>query len=638
MGSSTNQRQNYRVTVTLMTVVSVVATALILGLRGFGGLERLELLTYDWMMRLRPTGSKDNRILVVGITEQDLQERGGILQLPDQVYADLLAKLWSAQPRAIGLDVYRDTPIEPGHQAFVQQIRRSDRFIGITKIGDETQPSIPPPKALPIEQVGFNDVLVDEDGIIRRALLYQPGDSGILPSFSLQLALRYLQDNQIEPQASAQRPEDMQLRQTVFVPLQPNDGGYAQADTRGYQVLLNYRGTSQTIPTVSLGAILRGEVPTAQIRNRIVLIGNIAESARDFFHTPFSIEQIEPRMAGVVIHAQMVSQFLEATIRPQQLFWVWPELIEGMWILGWAILGSLLAQRSSRPLTVLVTVLLSLLALWGLCLWAFLSSGWIPLIPPALSFLLTTGSVVAYSAQQAQQQQQMVMRLLGQNASSEIADTLWQRRDELLQNGKLPGQQITATIMFSDIKGFSSISEKSTPKQLLNWLNEYLDVMTQQVQQHQGVINKFMGDGIMTVFGVPIAHEQTNEIQQDAQNAVDCALAMGQALETLNQQWQQEGLPQVKIRVGIYTGSVVVGSIGSPIRLEFGVIGDGVNIASRLESLDKNRQPSPCRILIAQQTRDYLSADYELESWGSVMLKGRQLQVEVYRVIGHRQR
>jgi adenylate cyclase len=637
MGSSTDQRQHYRAIATLTAVVSLVTTALILGLRGLGGLERLEWLTYDWMMRLRPMANPDNRIVVVGITEQDLQERGGILQLPDQVYADLLAKLWSAQPRAIGLDVYRDTPIEPGHQAFVQQMRRSDRFIGITKLGDETQPSIPPPKTLPMEQVGFNDVLVDKDGIIRRALLYQPSDSGILPSFSLQLALRYLQDEQIEPQASTRRPEDMQLRQTIFVPLQPNDGGYVHADTRGYQVLLNYRGTSQTIPMVSLGAILRGEVPASHIRDRIVLIGNIAESARDFFNTPFSAELTEPRMAGVVIHAQMVSQFLEAADRPQQLFWVWSELLEGSWIMVWAIFGSLLAQRSSRPLTVLATVILSLLALWGLCFWAFLASGWIPFIPPALSFLLATGSVVAYSAQQAQQQQQMVMRLLGQNTSLEIANTLWQRRDELLQNGKLPGQQITATIMFSDIKGFSSISEQHDPEQLLNWLNEYFGVMAQKVQQHQGVINKYMGDGIMTVFGVPIAHEQINEIQQDAQNAVDCALAMGQALETLNQEWQQKGLPQVSMRVGIYTGTVVVGSIGSPIRLEFGVLGDGVNIASRLESLDKERQPSPCRILIAQPTRDYLNTGYELEPWGSITLKGKRLQVEVYRVIGYHQ-
>jgi adenylate cyclase len=448
--------------------------------------------------------------------------------------------------------------------------------------------------------------------------------------------LRYLQDEQVEPTASKANADDMQLKEAVFVPLQPSDGSYIQADTRGYQMLLNYRGGTQTIPLVSLGAVLRNQVPPAQIRDRIILIGNVAESAKDFFNTPFSAGQIERRMPGVIVHAQMVSQFLDAASGKRRLFWFWPDAVEGVWVLGWAVLGGFLAGRSHGPWFLLVATPLSLLGLLSFCWVAFTNSGWIPLVPPVLSFVIATGSVVAYSAQQAQQQQQMVMRLLGQSTSPEIAATLWQQRDELLKNGKLPGQRLTATILFTDLKGFSKVSEDYPPEQLLTWLNEYLAEMAQQVQQHQGVINKFTGDGIMAVFGVPIAHEQPHEIQRDAQNAVDCAIAMGHALETLNQRWQTEGLPHVEMRVGIYTGPVVVGSLGSPIRLEYGVIGDGVNIASRLESLDKDRQPSPCRILIAQQTLDDLPPDYQLEDWGSITLKGKALQVNVYQVLGRK--
>jgi adenylate cyclase len=228
----------------------------------------------------------------------------------------------------------------------------------------------------------------------------------------------------------------------------------------------------------------------------------------------------------------------------------------------------------------------------------------------------------------------MVMRLLGQSTSPEIAETLWQRRDELLDNGKLPGQKLTATLMFTDLRGFSSLSEHYPPEQLLAWLNEYLDEMAHIVQHHQGVINKFMGDGIMAVFGVPIAHEHPDEIKRDACNAVDCAIAMSHTLETLNQTWKSQGLPQVEMRVGIFTGPVVVGSVGSKIRLEYGIIGDSVNIASRLESLDKERQPSPCRILIAQQTQDHLGENYQFEPWGATSLKGKALQVDVFRVLG----
>ncbi|MEO0376293.1 MAG: adenylate/guanylate cyclase domain-containing protein, partial [Cyanobacteria bacterium P01_A01_bin.17] len=135
-----------------------------------------------------------------------------------------------------------------------------------------------------------------------------------------------------------------------------------------------------------------------------------------------------------------------------------------------------------------------------------------PSVTPLLTFLGAGGGVVAYRAQQAQRQQRMVMRLLGQSSSPEIAETLWQRRDELLQDGKLPGQALTATLMFTDLKGFSSISERLSPEQLLNWLNEYFEVMTDVVVEHQGVINKFTGDGLMAAFGVPIPRESWDAI------------------------------------------------------------------------------------------------------------------------------
>jgi adenylate cyclase len=637
MVKSGQQRQERNV-ISIAAAISSITTALfILGLRSLGNLQWLELVTYDFMMRLRPTIPPDSRIIVVGITEQDIQDQGSILQFSDQIYANLLAKLWEAQPRAIGLDIYRDKAVDPGHAAFIQQLKRSDRIFGITKLGDQVQPTIQPPKALPPDQVGFNDVLPDKDGILRRAMLFIPGDDGTqIPSFSLQLASRYLQDNQIESKPSPTHPESMQLGSADFIELQPNDGGYVKAEKGGYQILLNYRGGEKSIPMVTLGDVLKGKVSPNKLHDRIILIGNVAESAKDFFSTPFSAGQIEGRMPGVVIHAQMVSQFLDAAIQKRPLLWFWPDGIEGIWTLGWSALGALWVGRLRRPLFLLVAIPLGLLGLGGICFLIFLQSGWIPLVPAGFGFILATSSMVVHTAQQAQRQQQMVMRLLGQSASPEIAATLWQRRDELLQNGKLPGQKLIATLLFTDLKGFSKIAEKYPPELLLNWLNEYLDEMAKIVQQYQGVINKFTGDGIMAVFGVPIAHEDPDEIRQDAKNAVDSAIAMEKALDTLNRVWQTQNLPQAQMRVGIFTGPVVVGSLGSPIRLEYGVIGDSVNIASRLESLEKHRQPCICRILIAQETLDYLSEDYQVESWGPKSLTGRNETIEVFRVLGHK--
>jgi adenylate cyclase len=619
-----------------VTAIASVAVALfVLGVRAVGSLEWIELITYDWVVRRQPELPPDDRILVVGITEQDIQDRGGILQFPDQVYAELFAKLLAAKPRVVGLDIWRDHPVEPGHSAFVKQLQSSDRIIGLTMFGDETKPTIAPPKALPLEQIGFNDVLVDKDDVIRRVLLYGPKE---MPAFSLQIALRYLRDDRIEDQNSTIHPSYMKLGKSEFIPLKKSDGGYHNADTRGYQVLLNYRGGLQSIPMVTLGAVMRGQVSPAQMQNRIILIGTVAESAKDFFSTPYSAGQTnERRVPGVMVHAQMVSQFLDAASGERPLRWVWSDTLESLWIFGWAVLGGFLAGRSRRPLFLLLATPLSMAGLMGSCFLLFFYGGWIPLVPPGLGFLMAMGSVVAYTAQQAKQQQQIVMRLLGQSTSPEIAATLWQRRDELMQDGQLKGQRLTATLLFTDLKGFSTISEKYSPEQLLIWLNEYLDWMATHVQEHQGVINKFTGDGIMAVFGVPIAHEEADEIEQDARHAVDCAIAMSNTLGPLNEQWQAQGLPYVEMRVGIFTGPVVVGSLGSKIRLEYGVIGDSVNIASRLESIDKDRQPCPCRILIAGQTRDFLQEDYELEPWGEMFLKGKAIQVDVFRVLGQHQ-
>jgi adenylate cyclase len=634
MGKVRQKRRERDSVVMIAALASLSITLLVLGLRMLGSLQWLELLSYDWMMRLRPEPNPDPRILVVGITEKDLQSRGSLLQLPDQVYAELLAKLRQAKPRAIGIDIYRDAPIEPGHADFERELKQGDRIIGITKLGDTTQPTIQPPKALPKDQIGFNDVVIDRDGILRRAILFQEDRGEAMPSFSLLLAWRYSLDSGIESKPSPQDPNTMQLGQTNFTRLQPNDGGYVQGDAYSYLVLLNYRGGTRTIPMVSLGDMMAGKVPPQQIRDRIILIGNVSESGRDFFNTPLSAGQSEGRMPGVFVHAQMVSFFLDAAFGKRPLFWFWPEVAEGFWVLGWCVTGGILAWRSRSPLMLGIAMPMSVLGLVGFCIWIFFNGGWIPVVPPLLGFVMTLGSGVAYSAQQAQRQQQMIMRLLGQSTSPEIANTLWQRRDELLEDGRLPGQQLTATLLFTDLRGFTSISEQYPPAQVLNWLNEYLDAMAQLVQKHQGIINKFTGDGIMAVFGVPLPHELAEEIQHDAKNAVDCAIAMAQALSKLNQSWQTQGLPEVQMRVGIFTGSVVVGSLGSPIRLEYGVIGDGVNIASRLESLDKDRQPTACRILIAQQTKDYLPKGYELESWGAMPLKGKASEVEVFRVIG----
>ncbi|WNC44356.1 adenylate/guanylate cyclase domain-containing protein [Thermosynechococcus sp. GLH187] len=622
----------------LIVVASAIASTVVIGIREMGWLQPLELGAYDRLMQLRPMPGPDPRLLVVAVTEADIQ-RYRSLSLPDQIYAQALKQLLKHQPRAIGLDIYRDFAVPPGHEELNRLWLSSDRLFAVTKLGDATHPTIRPSAALSADQVGFNDVTVDAGGIVRRSLLFLPDDQGnTLYSFSLRLALRYLADGGIEPRGSDADPNVMQLGQSIFTPLQPNDGGYVGADTAGYQIMLNYRGDQRAVTWVPLEDVLNGRVAPALIRDRVVLIGNIAESGKDFFYTPFSSGlRDNQRMAGVFIHAQMVGQFIDAGLGDRAVIWFWPNSVENVWIVLWALIGAILAWRVRHPLALATAVGTALLILLLACYGLFLKLGWVPLVPPALTLLLGSGGVVTYTAQQAQQQRQMVMRLLGQNISPEIAAAMWERRDELLKDGKLPGQRLIATLLFTDLKGFSTISEGMEPEELFNWLNAYLEKVADVVQSYHGVINKFTGDGIMAVFGVPIKRTSREGIAIDARNAVDCALALGQLLEELNREWAAQGLPQVMMRAGIYTGPIVVGSLGSKNRLEYGVIGDSVNTASRLESVDKHRQPSPCRILVAQETLEYLGDRYEVEAWGPLELKGKERKIQVFRILGVRE-
>jgi adenylate cyclase len=338
-------------------------------------------------------------------------------------------------------------------------------------------------------------------------------------------------------------------------------------------------------------------------------------------------------MPGVVIHGQKSSQILSAVLDDKPLFWFMPEWGEILWIVFWGISGSLVVERFRNSLMITGSAFIALGLIFGIGYSLFLTGGWIPLAAPATAFICTSVFAVMYQRQIAGKQRQMVMNLLGQQTSPEIATALWSERDRLLKSGMLPWQTLTATILFTDLKNFSTLSETKTPEELMTWLNPYLSAMTDEVLNHHGIVNKFTGDGIMAAFGVPIPSTTPEQIAKDAENAVNAALAMSRKLRELNQTWQQEGLPKVQMRIGIFTGSITVGSLGGKHRLEYGIIGDSVNTASRLESCEKHRHPDDCRILIARETLVHILDKFKVESWGALPLKGKTKTIEVYRVL-----
>lgn len=612
-------------------VSSAIVTLLVLSLAKFQGFEQLELFAFDWMVRLRPAAPPDERSLIVAITEDDLQEWGWPLE--DRTLAQLLSQLQKNRPQAIGLDIYRDLPQGDRYEALVAELN-APNIVGITKIGAESE-GVKPPPTLPPEQIGFNDILLDDDNIVRRNLMFSGTPEGeTLFSFSLQLAIAYLKHQGIAPEPSPIDPNFLQLGQTVFVPLQSDSGSYIDLDSRGYQILLDYQNPENVAPRVSVSDVLHGRVDPQLIENKIVFIGSTAPSLRDTFATPYSAGEIETaKVPGVVIHAQMTAQIIQAALGEKHLFWFFPNWAEGIWIFAWTLSSGLMTWKIRHPLLLAASGVALAGALSSASFYLFQNQVWVPLVAPATAAAIAGTAGIASRAYQSQQQHGIVMKLLGQNTSPEIARALWNHRAELMEAGRLQGTKLTATMLFTDIKDFSTISEQMPPEILLEWLNEYLSVLSEEVRAYQGVVNKFTGDGVMAAFGVPVRRTTGEEIDRDAFQAVACAIAIGERLKQLNRDWQQRGLPVIQMRVGIFTGPVVAGSLGCRERMEYSIIGDSVNIASCLESCEKHRQAGVCRILVAGQTLDRLGEQFRVEPWGRLMLKGKQQPIAVYRIL-----
>lgn len=632
-------RKFWRIGISSVIVSSTAITGLLYGVRHIGGIQQLELMVFDQMMRSRPAREVDTRLLVVNIDENDIKALNQ-WPLSDHIIAQLLAKLNHHHPAAIGLDIARNIPQGEGYDELVAQFRHPN-VIAIMSKGNKEGDRIDPPPNLPEDQIGIVDLPTDADGFIRRTLLFTDR-----PSLAIQLLLTYIEAGcpNYQPRrigicrnldSSFNSQKQYQLNGILLPSLNSDSGAYQTINSGGYQILIDYRGAETSLRRVSLTQVLQQQVNPDWIKDKIILIGAGAPSLKDLFLTPYSLTKDGTEMVpGVEVQAYITSHLLSVLLDGDRLFWFWTDWQEIFWILGWAIAGISLAWFIQEPLILIVGEIGLLVGLVGFSYFLFLQQGWIPIVAPALAFVLTSVTTLINRLYQFQQQQQMMMRLLGQQTSPEIATALWQGRDYLLQSGRLPWQKVVATILFSDIKNFSAIVEDESPERTMFWLNEYLNVMADIVQSHQGVVNKFIGDSVMAIFGVPIARQNDHEIAMDAQQSVDCALEMRSVLNELNQYFANQGFPKIEIRIGIFTGEVMVGSLGGKSRLEYGVIGDSVNIASRLESCEKDRQIDDCRILIAQETLDHLQDRYEVESWGGLYLKGKQQLVQVYRIVG----
>ena len=379
-------------------------SGLTIAITSVGWLQSMELFALDQFFRLRPAEAVDSRLLIITLDEPDINYVGQ-WPMPDKTLARLLRQVVDAEPRAVGLDMYRNLPVGQGQDELIEIFQNTPVLVGVEKVVG--QPIGPPPGLDPEHQVGMTDLVLDHDGTVRRALLIVKAEEGKYKyGLATKLAFNYLAQEQIYPRLLDEHR--LQLGKATLKRLHPHDGGYANADAGGSQMLINFPSGQTSFETVSVTAVLEGQVSAAQMKDRIVLIGATANSLNDFFYTP--ITQAE-EMPGVFVHAHIVSQLLRAALDGRPVLHGIPRWGEWLWIVlathGAGGLIYVFIQRRQayrRPHLLTVIWLLPCLGMGvtALSFGLFTMGLWVPVVAPLVSISLLAVLLLLQQNQQLQ--------------------------------------------------------------------------------------------------------------------------------------------------------------------------------------------------------------------------------------------
>jgi adenylate cyclase len=603
-----------------------VAALVVLALRASGIAETGSLLLYDLVTVKRPAPSgATTPITLIGITEKDIATYGW--PIDDRLLCEAIDRLSRDGARAIALDIYRDQGVGPRQECLRQRARTNPKLVSIFNVAE----SIGPIPGTPPQRRSFNDLVLDPDGVVRRNLVHVTGQDEATVALPLRLVEVYRGEARLRQRLESS-PDSLDR-------LHPNSGGYLSADDSGLQQMLLFRQPG-TFPSASLNQLLRHQVPLDQIKGRIVLIGSTAPSLRDLFLVPHSRFVLDPdgrqtQISGMELHANRTGDLLAMAEGASPALSALPGWSGNLLLLLGLGLGVVLGERFTtlrRSITVVTLVAaVGLGASVGLLWWKGI---WMQTALPLAGLGLMAAAAWLRRGAASQQQRQQFQRLLGQTTSPAVAQQLWAQREELLSDGRFEGRQLPVTVVFSDTRNFTTVSERLSPSDLLAWLNRGMALCVPAITQRGGMVNKFTGDGFLAVFGAPVGKGEL----ADAVEAIEACLAIQSGLEQLNRELAADGAPEMRLRIGVHSGAVLAGSMGSSERLEYAVIGDTVNCASRLESYEKNRQNNLCRVLVSSSTRDLLppeqTASLLWENWGHLQVKGRQEPLDIWELKG----
>jgi adenylate cyclase len=602
--------------------LAFVACGVVAGASQLDLFRSLELRGYDFLVWARGFEPPSEPIVVVDFDEVSVKELQAF-PIPRRLLADVVEKIHAGGPSVVGLDVLLDEQREANDDArLAALLAQAGNVVLVENFGSERLlPSEPVSAfAAPARAVGFANIPVDEDGIIRRMYLLRRQEDYQGISFPVALAGAYLNPSDrggwLKPSRPGSASPGSILLGELEVPLD---------DEGPYSALIGY-WSPEPARVVTVTELLSPAFDPAIFRDKIVLVGQSSEIAKDLYATPvfpfWKPGEGRRKMSGVGIHAAALATLLTGKtigILDPRLLWALN------FFLIWLVIALVI---TARPLYSIPATVAGLFGTY-LAAHALFSTQhiWMKFMTTEAGILLALPAGLGYRfleerrlKAQAEAERQQLMGLFERYVSPEVASEIWTRRDEIV----LAGEDRVATVLFSDIRRFTQQTAGRPSAEVLAWLNNYFTAMSQVIKENGGYLNKFIGDGLMVLFGVPLSEG----IEEDACRAVRAALAMHAKLEELNAGMPPEW-PRIKIGVGIHTGKLTAGNVGAQDRLEYSVVGETVNLASRLEALTKDFKTG---LVISPDTRELVKNRFPTTPLGEANVRGFTGTIQLYTV------
>ncbi len=451
------------------------------------------------------------------------------------------------------------------------------------------------------ENCGFFNAFPDKDGTIRWSPLVIKYKDKYYSSLAVSLIMQYLEWPDVRLRLDSFGVSGITIGETMI-----------PTDHQG-RMLINYLGRDAAVPHYSAVDVIKGRIPPGELKDRMIIVGATAIGIYDLRATPMS-----PVSAGVNIHATIADNILRRAFLVQSF---WTLLMDVFSIVFLSLVTGLFVSRLRAVPAFCLTAALSLSFIMVNFLIFSRLSIWFNLVYPLLAILFSYMGVTVHKFLAEERERKKIRSAFQYYLTSSVINEMLKDPSKL----QLGGEKKELTVLFSDIRGFTSVSEVLTPEELVRLLNEYLTAMTDLVFKHDGLLDKYMGDAIMAVFGAPL------DQPDHPARACNTALEMLSVLDVLREKWRQEGRPDLDIGIGISSGEMVVGNMGSQMRFDYTVMGDRVNLGSRLEGLNKVYDT---RIIISEYTRDLLLGQFVFRQLDSVRVKGKAIPVQIYELCG----